>query len=621
MESILLNKYGKKVILLGNEAIVRGALEAGVGFSSTYPGTPASEIGDTFSEIAKDANLYFEYSTNEKVALEAAAGAALCGVRSMVSFKQYGLNVSSDSAFPLAYIGVRAGMVIVVADDPNCWSSAQSEQDSRYYARLAHIPMLEPSDSQECKDFTKIAFNLSEKFSIPLLLRTTTRVSHGRGVVTLGKIVEGKKRGRFNKDSIRFRNFPPYIMETHEELHKKLNELRKISEEIDINFSLNEGSKNDLGIVTSGVAFNYVMDALQDLKLDLPVLKLGMTYPIPDDKIRNFIKDLKSILFVEEIEPILEESVSALAKDVNPELEFYGKKNGYLPRSGELKEWHVLLAISKITGVKSQFNPIAQKEEYKKLSIVKRLPVMCPGCPHRASFFATKSVVGEDAVFGGDIGCYILGVYPPFETQDFVFSMGASEGVIHGIKKVSDQKAIAFIGDSTFFHAGIPGLINTVYNGSNPLIIILDNRSTAMTGHQPHPGVGITGMGEKSKVINIEDIVRACGVENVRVVDPFNVKEMEDAVREYLQKEKVSVIVAKRECQLLAIRRKKREGIVIPKFGIDQSLCDGCGICLYEFGCPAIFIENDKFFIDKDLCTGCAVCVRICPKRAIKAVK
>jgi len=621
LKHILFGECGKKVIFLGNEAIVRGALESGVGFSSTYPGTPASEIGDTFAEIAKDAGLYFEYSVNEKVALEAAAGAALSGVRSMVSFKQYGLNVSSDSVFPLAYIGVRAGMVIVVADDPNCWSSAQSEQDSRYYARLAHIPMLEPADSQECKDFTKMAFDLSEKFKIPVLLRTTTRVSHGRGVVTLGKIVKGKKLGEFSKDSIRFRNFPPYIMETHRELHKKLDELRKLSEEININYLLNENSKNDLGIVTSGVAFNYVIDALYDLNLDLPVLKLGLTYPLPEDKLRTFMRNLKSVLIVEEIEPILEEGVNALAKDLKTELRVYGRKEGHLPKSGELKEGDVLIAISKITGVKSQYNPIAQKEEYKKLSIMKRLPVMCPGCPHRATFFATKSVVGKDAVFGGDIGCYILGIYPPFETQDFVFSMGASEGVIHGIKKVSNQKAIAFIGDSTFFHAGIPGLINTVYNKSNPLIIILDNRSTAMTGHQPHPGVGITGMGEKSKVINIEDIVKACGVENVMVVDPFNVKEMEDAVRECLQKDTVSVIVAKRECQLLAIRRKKKEGIIIPKFSIDQSLCDNCGICLYQFGCPAIFMDNDKFYIDKELCTGCAVCVRICPKKAIKAVK
>lgn len=620
MRHILINEYGKKVILLGNEAIVRGALESGVGFSSTYPGTPASEIGDTFAEIAKDAGLYFEYSTNEKVALEAAAGAALSGVRSMVSFKQYGLNVSSDSAFPLVYLGVRAGMVIVVADDPNCWSSAQSEQDSRYYARLAHIPMLEPSDSQECKDFTKIAFELSEKFSIPVLLRTTTRVNHGRGVVTLGKIVEGKKQGKFSKDAIKFRNFPPFIMETHKELHKKMEELKKVSEEIDINCSFNGVSKNNLGVVTSGVAFNYVMDALHDLNLKLPVLKLGLTYPLPEDMLRRFIKNLEAVLVAEEIEPILEESLNSLAKDSKPELKIYGRKEGYLPKSGELKEGDILIAISKITGVKPQYNPIAQKEEYKKLNIVKRLPVMCPGCPHRATFFATKSVV-RDAVFGGDIGCYILGIYPPFETQDFVFSMGASEGVIHGIKRVSDQKAIAFIGDSTFFHAGIPGLINIVYNKSNPLIIILDNRSTAMTGHQPHPGVGITGMGEKSKVINIEDIVRACGVENVIVVDPFNVKEMEDAIRECLQKDTVSVIVAKRECQLLAIRRKKREGIIIPKFGIDQSLCDGCGICLYHFGCPAIFMDGNKFYIDKDVCTGCAVCVRICPKRAIKAVR
>ncbi|MCP8323405.1 MAG: indolepyruvate ferredoxin oxidoreductase subunit alpha [Candidatus Methylarchaceae archaeon HK02M2] len=619
-EKILLNENGMKIILLGNEAIVRGALESGVGFASTFPGTPTSEIGDTFAKVANKVGIYFEYSTNEKVALEGAAGAALSGVRSTVSFKQYGLNVSSESAFPLAYVGVRAGMVIVVADDPSCWSSAQSEQDSRYYARLGHIPMLEPANSQECKDFTKIAFDLSEKFNLPVFLRLTTRVSHTRGVVTLGRIVKGRTKGKFLKDSIKFRNFPPYIIETHKELHRKLEAIRRISEEIEINFFVNEDVKNDLGIIASGVSFNYVMDALDHLKMNLPVFKLGLTYPIPEEKIRNFIKNLKSILVVEEIEPILEKSINSLAKDVNPELRVFGR-SGYLPTAGELTEEAILLTISKITGKKLDYDLIAHKEDYNKLKIARRFPLMCPGCPHRATFFATKSATGEDTTFIGDIGCYILGIFPPFETQDIIFSMGASEGLIHGIKKVSDQKVIAFIGDGTFFHAGIPALINTVFNKSNPLIIILDNRTTAMTGHQPNPTVGVTGMGDQTKAIAIEDIVKACGVENVKVVDSFNVKEMEKTVGEFLQNDKVSVIVAKRECQLLAVRRKRREGKAIPKFNIDKSRCNGCGICLYQLGCPAISVENGVFDINEDLCTGCAVCVRICPKRAIKVVR
>jgi len=618
MNKVLSNKVGEKVLLLGNEAIVRGALESGIGLAATYPGTPSSEIGDTFAEIAKDAGIYFEYSTNEKVALEVAAGAALSGVRSMTFFKHFGLNVASDSLFPLAYSGVKAGMVILVADDPQGWSSGQSEEDTKLFARIAHLPMLEPSNAQECKDFIIKAFDLSEKFKIPVFIRTTTRVNHMRSVVKLGKIIKGKTKGRFIKD-IHYRNFPPYLIDVHKELHEKLEEIKKVSEKSEINF-ISNNKKSKLGVIVSGVSYDYVMDAMDDLSIRLPVLRIGFTYPTPDKKIKDFIRNLKEVLVVEELEPILEERIHFLAKDVNPKLVVYGKS--HLPSVGEYNEELVLEALSKITGKKYFMDLIAHKEKYKKLKIAKRMAVLCPGCPHRATFYAAKAATaGMDVVYGGDVGCYILGIYKPMETQDFVFSMGASEGIVHGIKKSTDQKAIAFMGDSTFFHAGMPGMVNTIFNKSNPLIIVLDNRITAMTGHQPNPGCGKTAMGEETKAISIEEVAKSFGVENVKVIDPFTVKEMIDTIKEFLTKDKTSVIVAKRECQLLAIRKKRAQGIKTLKFEIDQEKCQQIGACLNKLYCPAIYKEKGKYKIDKGICTGCGVCAQICPTKAIHAVK
>lgn len=616
-EKILLDEPGKKIILLGNEAVVRGALESGVGFASTYPGTPASEIGDTFSRVAKEAGIYFEYSTNEKVALEAAAGAAFSGVKSIASMKHFGVNVAADSLLPIAYVGA-SPMVIVSGDDPNCWSSAQSEQDNRYYARFAHVPMLEPSNSQEVKEFTKIAFDISERFEIPVLLRLTTRVDHMRGVVTLGKIMKGKTKGKFVKNREKFYNLAPEILRMHEKLLEKIEKIRKVSERTKINFILNKDAKQRIGIIVSGVSFNYVVDALNEMNLKVPVLKLSLTYPLPEKKIKSFIKPLKSVLIVEELEPLIEEKVPALAKDVNPKLKIFGKN--VLPKAGEYRIENLLFAISKLSKKKLKFNFSAHLKNFKKMRILKRAPAFCPGCPERAIYYAVKSVI-PNAVFGGDIGCYLLSIFPPYEMADFMLSMGANTSVIHGIKKVSDQKAVVFLGDSTFFHAGVPGVLNTVFNKSNPLIIILDNLYTAMTGDQPHPGTGFTGMHEATKLVKIEDIVKGMGINNVKVVDPFDVKAMKKAVKEFLDKKEASVIVARRECQLAATRRMSRLGIKIPKYEIDQNKCTKCGVCLYEFGCPAITIENGMFKIDKNLCTGCGVCAQVCPYNAIKKVK
>lgn len=618
MPEILAKESGKKLILMGNQAIVRGALESGIGMATAYPGTPSTEIAETFSEIAKETGIYFEYSTNEKVAFEAACAAAMSGVRSMVSFKHYGLNVACDSVLPSAYLGVKAGLVIVVADDPSCWSSVQNEEDSRYFAPLSHLPMLEPSTPQECKDFTKNAFEISEKFGVPVFIRLTTRVSHMRSIITTGKLVEGKKKGKFEK-GIAMRIFTPEIMKTHEELHGKIDDIRRLFEKSDMNFILNAGAKSDLGIIASGISYNYVRDSMEHLGVKIPVLKMTTTYPAPEKMIGAFIKRFKRVFVVEELEPFLEERVRMVAKDVNPRLHICGKD--ILPKAGEYNEETILSQICGMTGKRFCYSLSNHKKKYDKIKIARRFPMLCAGCPHRATFFAAKSVGGKDAVYPGDVGCYILGIYPPYEVQDFIFSMGASQGLGHGIRKVTDQKVISFIGDSTFFHAGMPGLVNTVFNKSNPLTIVLDNRITAMTGHQPNPGMGVTGMGEPTKEIVIEDVVKALGVENVTVVDPYNIKQTTDAIREFYNKDTSSVIIAKRECRLLTVRRMKKQGIKVPTFEIDQSMCDKCGKCFYDFACPAIIKDGNDFRIDKDLCMGCSVCAQICPKNSIKAAK
>ncbi len=557
-----------KKILLGNEAIVRGALEAGVNFVSTYPGTPASEIGNTFYKIAKEAGVYphtkrgqgakidevsprsgvgvyFEFSTNEKVALEAGIGASFSGLKTLVAMKHFGLNVASDSLMPFCYTGSKGPTVIVVADDPNCWSSAQSEQNSRAYSYLAHIPTLEPSDPQECKDFIKLAFEISEKFNLPILIRLTTRVSHQRAPVKLGKLSGSHPdKARFVKEPQRFVTMPPRVLEMKKELFKKIEKIKEFSEKTFINkISLltSDVNKQKTGIITSGVSYLYVMEALEELKIDLPVLKLGFFYPLSEKKIKDFIKNLKKVLTVEELEPYLEKEITALAKSVNPGLQIYGK--ALLPEVGELKPDHVVAALATVLKTHDR-RVLAQRADLPKFP--KRLPNLCPGCPYWLVFGAAKKAVDfKKVIFGGDIGCYMLAGLPPHNIQDYLSCMGSSIGIAHGIKKATagQQKLIAFIGDSTFFHAGIPALINTVFNKSNPLIIVMDNQTMAMTGHQPHPGAPA-----KPDGIKIENIVKACGVKNLKVIDPIKQKELIKTIKEFLNKKQVSVIIARRPC-------------------------------------------------------------------------
>ena len=554
-EEILSQKSGQKIILLGNEAITRGALEAGVDFVSTYPGTPATEVGDTFAKISKELKVYFEYSTNEKVALEAGAGASFSGLRSLCAMKHFGANVAQEILIPLCYSGVPSPLVIIVADDPNCWSSAQSEQNSRALSLLAHIPILEPADPQECKEFTKLGFEISARFKIPVMVRTTTRVSHQRGVVKLGKLKIQKSKGKFVKNPQMFVTMPPRVLEMKKELLGKIEKIRELSERSPLNQIItpeDKISRAQVGIVTSGISYLYVREALKKLNLFLPILKLGFFHPLPEKKLKNFIKRFKKVLIVEELEPYLEKEVARLAKEVNCTLKVFGK--GYLPEVGELRPEYVTEAVAKISGKKLKFNFQKHKKEYITLSPPQRTPDLCPGCYYRLIFKAIKEVAPKNTVFGGDIGCYMLAGF--HNLQDYLYCMGSSVGIAHGIKKTTNQKVIALIGDSTFFHAGIPALINTVFNKSNPLIIVMDNQTTAMTGHQQHPG-GYGRFKTKDSLIKIEDIAKACGVKNVAVIDPLNYQKMKKIIKGFLKKKDVSVIVARRLCWLFEQRMKK----------------------------------------------------------------
>lgn len=548
-----------KQILLGNEAIIKGSLESRVKFVSGYPGCPAAEIGDIFAKIAKENGVYCEWSTNEKVAIEAAIGASFSGLKSLVNMKSFGINVCSDSLLPLVYTGTKAPMVIVVADDPSCWSSAQTEQNSRAYAYLGHIPMLEPADVQECYEFTKLGFEISEKFNIPVILRTTTRVNHQKMPVELiarfnisgsGKDSEFKMpKGEFVKNPHNFCTMPPRIMEMKKELLGKVELIRTFLNKSKINRVSNKKSK--IGIIASGVSYLYAMEAQKELGLDLSILKIGSFYPLPVKKIAELLKTLKKVLVVEELDSYVEKEVRAIAKDANCKVEIFGKD--LLPEIGELDTEKVALALAKITGKKFQvFKP---KEI---INIPRRYPRLCKGCPHLFTFSILKKLALENVIIGGDIGCYMIAGYPPNDIQDYLFAMGASMGISHGIKKSTNQKLISIIGDGTFFHAGIPGLINTVYNKSNPLIIVLDNRITAMTGHQTNPGMGSTAMGDPVEEIEIANVAKACGVKNIKVIDPVNMKELEETIRDFLTKEEVSLIVCKRICALLAKRQAQK---------------------------------------------------------------
>jgi indolepyruvate ferredoxin oxidoreductase alpha subunit len=617
MKVLLQDAPGKRVLLLGDEAIARGILEAGVSVVTTYPGTPASEIGDSVSEIASEAGLYMEYSVNEMVAVQVAAGAANCGVRALTAMKHVGLNVAADLVMTLAYTGVRGGCVIVTADDPECYSS-QNEQDNRFYALLSNLPCLEPSDPQEAKEMTVYAVELSEKLELPVLLRTTTRVSHTRGPVAFGNLTKPNLKGDFIRDVKRLVMVPANSRPKHKVLLRQASEAKEISEKSPYNKVAREG--REIGIISSSSAYNCAVEAANLLDLDAGILKLGMTHPLPEKMIAEFLKAYGRVVVVEELEPYLEMQIKAIAKDHTPNTDVHGKMDGrFFPKEGELTTRLAAAGLSKITGrrLPIDFQKIDGKYAAVARDLPSRPPILCAGCPHRASYFVIKKVGGDNAVYPDDIGCYALGIAPPFGVGDIMICMGASVGLAQGISRATGRDTVATIGDSTFFHAGIPGLVNAVYNNSRIVVAVLDNLATAMTGHQPHPGTGVTGMQLPAERILIEKIAEGCGVKYVRVVNPFRTKEATTVLKEALRQPGPSVVVFRAPCTLMEAREKRRKGIKVASARITEK-CTNCMACIKLLGCPAIVVEEGRVRIDENSCAACGLCVSVCPYGAIE---
>jgi indolepyruvate ferredoxin oxidoreductase alpha subunit len=610
MDKILSAKSGSKVLMLGNEAIARGALEAGVSVATTYPGTPASEIGDTLARVAEDAGMYFEYSVNEKVATEIGIGAAASGVRALVCMKHVGVNVAADALMTFAYTGTRGGFVLVTADDPSCHSS-QNEQDNRYYALFGGFPLFEPSSPQECLDMTRRAFEISEQLKMPVILRTTTRIAHVRAPVTVGEVRRGPAKGEFVKDPGRFVTVPAVARERHLVLLEKLKEAEQAAEQSEFNFVVGDGGSN-VGIITSSIAAAYAEDVVRSSSLPADILKLGFAYPLPRKKVLEFLGQHGTVVIVEELEPILETFIRSLAQHNGLNTKVLGKADGLFPRAHEFNETIVRRGLSNVLSI-DDGNP---DECELPADLPVRPPVLCAGCPHSATYFAVSQAVGKKALFATDIGCYTLGVAPPYSAADLLVCMGSSVGTAGGLARTNDLPVIAFIGDSTFFHAGVPGLINAVHQGHRFLLMILDNRTTAMTGHQPHPGSRPDPRRPDALPIPLEDVVKGCGVKWLRTVDPYEVTVTVDAVKEALEHEGVSVIIARRECALIAKRDER--GAIIGKHQIDQDACKKCRTCVAKFQCPAISSIDKVQTIDGPLCAGCGVCAQVCPYGAIR---
>lgn len=568
-----------KKLMLGNAAIARGAYEAGVRVVSAYPGTPSTEVSEC---IAAYDEVYAEWAPNEKVAFEVAVGASFAGARSMVCMKHVGVNVAADPMFTAAYTGVNGGLVILAADDPGMHSS-QNEQDTRFYARSAHIPMLEPSDSQEAKEFTKLAFELSEKYDTPVFLRTTTRLAHSQSLVEEEDRVEVPLRP-YVKDVAKYTMMPSSAIGRHVVVEARENRLAADVNGFDI--IREEMGDTSLGIVCSGVVYEYVKEALPQAS----VLKLGMVYPLAIDRVRAFAAKVKRLVVVEELEPFFENQLKANG------IACEGKN--LFSKQGELS---VAIIREKLLG---------EKLNVEKQDLPVRPPVMCAGCPHRGVFYVLSKL---KLTVSADIGCYTLGAQPPLCAVDTVVCMGASVGIAHGFEKAigreQSKHTVAVIGDSTFIHSGITGLINAVYNKSNITLIILDNSTTGMTGHQQHPATGLTLKQEPAKILDIVALCKTVGCDSVRVVDSYDLAAVEKTVKKEVASDGVSVIVAKRPCALLDKNYPAPCTI---------SDCRKCGMC-FKLGCPAIEKQEDgSARINASLCVGCGLCEKVCKFGAIK---
>ena len=575
-----------KQLMLGNEAVARGLYEAGCSFVSSYPGTPSTEITEA---VAKYLEVYAEWAPNEKVAMEAAFGASLAGKRSFCGMKHVGLNVAADPLFTISYTGVNAGMVIGVADDAGMHSS-QNEQESRHYARAAKLPMLEPSDSAEALAFAKLAYELSEQFDTPVLLKMCTRVAHSQSVVEPGERVEVSKT--YEKNIAKYVMMPGNAKKRHPVVEARLQALTEYAETAPIN-RIEPGADHKLGIITSSTSYQYVKEVCGDR---YPVMKLGMIWPLPEKKIVDFAASVDKLVIVEELDGFIEDHCRNLG------LACVGKSN--------FSNIDELLPLT----VAAQLSEAWQTGPRLDAAIPPRPPVMCAGCPHRGLFYTLKK---NKLTVLGDIGCYTLGAVAPLGAVDSVICMGASVSGLHGFSKAlegaADGKTVAVIGDSTFMHSGITGLVNMAYNESNATVIIVDNSITGMTGHQQNPTTGFNLKGDPCAKIDLETLCRAVGIRRVRVVDPYDLKQCDEAIKEELAANEPSVIISRRPCALLKYVKHKKPIVV------EEDKCAGCKACM-RIGCPAVSIVGGKAKIDATQCVGCGVCTQLCKTGALKEV-
>ncbi|MEM1675621.1 MAG: indolepyruvate ferredoxin oxidoreductase subunit alpha [Desulfurococcaceae archaeon] len=624
IEKPILAPKNTKVLLMGNEAIARGALEAGICFAAQYPGTPSTEIMETLVEVAKDVGIHVEWSVNEKVAFEAAYAAAIAGVKSLTAMKHVGLNVASDILMSSAYSGVNAGFVIVTADDPNQHSS-QNEQDNRWYGLLAHLPVVEPSSPRDAYRLIKEAYSLSEKYMSPVIFRTTTRISHTRQLIEYDCDIPliKKCKGVFERNIERWVLVPAH---GRKQKQRMMNIWHSIIENEGVEpFIKIENPGMRKVVFAPGISYVYVDEVLDlmNLRNEYTVVKINLTVPLPYKPIVDVLKEAERAIVVEELDPVVEMQIKKIAYDNGFNVEIYGKN--IVPENGELNTEIVYSVISRFEGKVN--SPLWRSIGLLKTepSIPPRPPVLCAGCPHRNTFYILKVSANKaglkNTVYTGDIGCYTLGYQKPFETQMTSFEMGGGIGIAYGLSHVIDEPVIGVVGDSTFFHACIPQSINIIYNKGRAIVVVLDNYYTSMTGHQPHPGTGLSATGEDAPRILVEKILDSIGFKTY-VINPMNVRESIETVykafKEY-QEGKPVAIVSRLKCALQALRDARRKNIKLPVYNILEDKCRGCMACINLLGCPAIYLppEGVKPVILEDICVGCGLCAYVCPFKAI----
>lgn len=615
-----------KKFLMGNEAIALGAIHAGVNLVAGYPGTPSTEILETVARL-NEGNIYVEWSVNEKAALEVAAGASYAGARTLVTMKQVGLNVASDPLMSLAYVGVKGGMVVVSADDPGPISS-QTEQDTRTFAGFAKIPVFDPSSPEEAYAMIQDAFAYSEKYQTPVIFRPTTRVCHGCASMEVADSYEVKQPEGFVKDTARYVIFPRTSYLNHLKIEKRNPEIGEELSDYRYNYIEGEGKT---GIAGSGVSFSYLKEALKELgTADIRLLKIATAHPFPEKLALEFLDGLSEVLVVEELDPVVEKALIFLCGKYHLNIDIHGKIDGTMACAGEnttegikevLKKWKESPAQAEAEALEQPDKeaealiqpgsemPTQAVPEVPALPV--RPPVLCAGCPHRASFYAVKRATkGKKAVYSGDIGCYTLGNAKPLDMVDTCLCMGAGITIAQGLQRMEpDTLHFAFAGDSTFFASGITGIVNAVYNQTDIILIILDNSTTAMTGHQPHPATGITMMGEVAEKVSMEKILNAIGLSSVETVNPLDLQASIEAVNRAAEKKGVKAIIFKAPCIAVSKPEKGHQ--------VREEKCINCKKCIHELGCPAIVLKEGRVVIEESLCYGCGLCAQVCPVSAI----